>query len=666
MLNRLIVFVLLCLRCSTPSLYAQSNGPSQNLNQPVAEADSAAFYGAVNSYINPVLPGDHPDPTLLKVGDDFYHCGSSFHFNPYLPIYHSKDLVHWRIIGRVLPPAKAGMVNDQPSNGVWQGAITYFYGSYWIYFSSGGQWFSKADSPAGPWSAPVHVRENPQTGPLGYDNSIFIDDDGKPYMVIKNGQKINRLQALGRNGQLTDSVINLDWINAKLQYSWAEGPVMCKRNGYYYYFPAGDVSGGQYVLRATALTSDSTKWERLGNFFKPSPDPDNTFRNPNHISAPVQLADGTWWTIGQSYQKKDNNDWSGMGRQTSLYQVVWENDRPWGLPPVSTPIVKPALRNSNIPWRTVHADYFESDSLGAWWHFLTKKSAAAYSLSKRKGWVRLTPDSARAHLVQKETDHFYTAITRLEMGSSDSAVKGGIYLTNGNQRMFVRLYSQPQNDKSIILQLDTAIRRVSYPKGRSVWLKLERYEHQLSGFFSPDGKQWSPVGAPINASALDKAQPNFNSWVGTSIGLFAEGGPVDFDLFVCKDGFSPMPAVGSSNHYGIQKVTTAGDWLVTNNSTYGGWLMISGVDFGLANDAKAIELVATSSKGGTLEIILDDLKDGQKIAAVPIKPGNKASHVYPLSLPAGKLSGQHDLFIRFPAGVSQDIFLKSIRLLRRF
>src|ERR1051325_10834553 len=281
--------------------------------------DSSVYYRQVNTYVNPVLPGDHPDPTLLKVGDDFYHCGSSFHFTPYLPIYHSKDLVHWDVISRVVFPLKAGFVTDRPSAGIWQRAITYFYGSYWIYFSSNGQWFSKAPSPKGPWADPVQVKTNSVTGPLGYDNSIFVDDDGKPYMVIKNGQKVNRLQALGRDGQLTDTVINLDWINAKLQYSWAEGPVMCKRNGYYYYIPAGDVSGGQYALRGTALTSDSTKWERLGNFFKPITDPNARFRRPNHISAPLQLSDGTWWTIGQSYEKLGNDDWSGMGRQTSLY-----------------------------------------------------------------------------------------------------------------------------------------------------------------------------------------------------------------------------------------------------------------------------------------------------------------------------------------------------------
>lgn len=132
------------------------------------------FYNEVKTYVNPVLHGDHPDPTMLKVGDDFYHCGSSFHFTPYLPIYHSKDMVHWQVISRVAPPSVGNWVTDSPSAGIWQGAITYFYGSFWIYFSSNGQWFSKAETPLGPWTTPVKVETNPKTSRLGYDNSIFV------------------------------------------------------------------------------------------------------------------------------------------------------------------------------------------------------------------------------------------------------------------------------------------------------------------------------------------------------------------------------------------------------------------------------------------------------------------------------------------------------------
>jgi beta-xylosidase len=652
MLLKSIVFVFLGFSLTIPNLHAQQ-GP-----QSTAGTDSTHFYSEVNTYVNPVLPGDHPDPTLLKVGTDFYHCGSSFHFNPYLPIYHSKDLVHWKVISRVLPPANTDMVGDRPGGGVWQGAITYFYGSYWIYFSSGGQWFSRATSPEGPWTAPVRVKENPQTGPLGYDNSIFVDDDGKPYMVIKNGQKVNRLQALGRDGQLVDSVINLDWINANLQYSWAEGPVMCKRNGYYFYFPAGDVSGGQYVLRTSVLTADSSKWERLGDFFKPSPDSNNTFARPNHIAAPVQLEDGTWWTIGQSYQKKDQDDWSGMGRQTSLYQVVWEGDRPWGVPPVSGPVVKPALDNDHTPWRSVHTDHFNTDSLGAWWHFLTKPAAAQYSLAHRKGWIRLSPDSGRTHLVQKETDHFYSAVTRVDMSAGAPAANGGIYLTNGNQSVFARIYYAYGNHSRIVFQLDTARREVPYPKGKDVWLKLERLEHQLTGFFSADGKTWQQVGPPVSAVPIDKAQPNFNSWVGTSIGLFAEEGPVDVDFFVCKDGFSWLPAVGSSNYYGISKIKQGEEAGVISSSVHGGWLMISGVDFGAPGEAKTIEIVGSATKGGKLELLTDDLKEGVQIAEVPIMPGSRSART---SI-SYKVSGQHDLFIRFLEGAPGDILIQRIRL----
>jgi xylan 1,4-beta-xylosidase len=647
----LVVPGLICLAMlKTPLIQAQEN-------------PDKSYYQLVNTYINPVLPGDHPDPTLLKVGDDFYHCGSSFHFTPYMPVYHSRDLVHWEVIGRVLPPSKAGWVSDRPSAGTWQGAITYFYGSYWIFFSSGGQWFCKAGSPSGPWSDPVQVKTNPETGPLGYDNSIFVDDDGTPYMVIKNGQKVNRIQALGRDGQLTGTVINLDWINAKLQYSWAEGPVMCKHNGYYFYFPAGDVSGGQYVLRTKELTADSTKWERLGNFFKPVTDPDVGFRRPNHMSAPVHLADGTWWTIAQSYEKYNGDDWSGLGRQTSLYQIVWEGDRPWGLAPTTQPAEKPNLPQSGILWRSVQSDEFDTDVLGACWHFLTKKAAVNYSLSQRNGWIRLTPDNERTHLLQKETDHYYTAVTRVDLDATDSTAKAGIYLTNGNQRVIVRLYTGYDNVKKIIFDFDKEIRSISNQFGNSIWLKLERNEHNLTAYYSNDGNAWISLGEPISAVNLDKAQPNYNSWVGTSVGLFAEGKPADFDLFICKDGFSALSAAGYANYYGVKTIKKESEKVVTNTSSNGGWLMISGVELG-KKSASAIELVASSGAKGKLEIWLDDLQNGKLIATIPVIPTGGENNLKVFSKAVKNITGHHDVFIKFPTEKEGTIYIKSLRFLK--
>ncbi len=632
--------------------------------QPKA-ALAAEKYQQVKTFVNPVLPGDHPDPTLLRVGDDFYHCGSSFHFTPYLPVYHSKDLVHWEIISRVVAPTKGQWITDRPSAGIWQGAITYFYGSYWIYFSANGQWFSKAASPNGPWTDAVQLQTNAVTGPLGYDNSIFIDDDGKPYMVIKNGQKTNRLQALGRDGQLSDTVINLDWINGNLQYSWAEGPVMCKRNGYYYYFPAGDVSGGQYVLRTKELTSDSTKWERLGDFFKPVTDAKVGFRRPNHIAAPLRLGDGTWWTIGQSYEKYNDDDWSGKGRQTSLYPVTWEGDRPWGMAPSTAAIDNPVLPASAILWRSVASDYFDTDSLQLCWHFLTKKDAGSYSLNKRKGWIRLIPDSGRTSIVQKETDHYFSAVTRVNCSATDTTVKAGLYLSNGNQTTFLRLYTGFEGGKQIVFRFDTAVRTIPNKFGNTVWLKIARSQHLLTGYCSGNGKNWVSMGAPISVVNLDKVQPNYNSWVGTSVGLFAEGKAADFDLFVCKDGFSAMPAIGYSNFYGIEKISGNNSVSsVTNNSAYGGWMMLSGVALGNGlRNAAAIELSVSALKAGVLEIWLDDLnpQHGKLIASIPVSSSNSENNFKTFRKTIKNASGHHDVFIKFPAGSERQLFVQSVR-----
>jgi xylan 1,4-beta-xylosidase len=646
-----IVLGLICVILLKPSiLLAQSS-------------DDKSFYQEVKTYTNPVLPGDHPDPTILKVGNDFYHCGSSFHFTPYMPIYHSTDLVHWEVIGRVLPPSKAGWVSDRPSGGIWQGAITYFYGSYWIYFSANGQWFCKADSPAGPWSEAVEVKTNPKTGPLGYDNSIFIDDDGKPYMVTKNGQKVNRIQELGKDGQLTGTVMNLDWINAKLQYSWAEGPVMCKRNGIYYYFPAGDVSGGQYAMRGKELTADSTKWERLGDFFKPISDPNVGFRRPNHMSAPVQLADGTWWTVAQSYEKYDGDDWSGKGRQSSLYQVIWEGDRPWGVAPTTQPLVKPNLPQSGILWRSVQSDEFNSDVLSSNWHFLNKKAASNYSLTDRKGWIRLKPVNSLTHVVQKETDHYYSAVTYVEMNATDSSSKAGIYFTNGNQRVFARLYTGYDHGKKIIFNMGKETRSIANDFGIGVWLKIERNWHDLTAWCSRDGKTWIALGEPISAVDLDKTQPNYNSWVGTSLGLFAEGKPADFDFFICKDGYSSLLAAGYSNYYGVKTINDGTEKVVTNTSSNGGWFMISGVEFGKSSPS-AIEVVASSASKGKLEIWLDDLRDGKLIAVIPVSTTVGENNLKTISKAVKNISGHHDVFVKFPTGNEGTITIKSLRFVK--
>jgi len=227
----------------------------------------------------------------------------------------------------------------------------------------------------------------------------------------------------------------------------------------------------------------------------------------------------------------------------------------------------------------------------------------------------------------------------------------------------VQLYSGFDNGKKIVFRLDTAVRSIANDVGDVVWLKIERNLHQLKAWYSGDDKNWIQVGAPVNASILDRMQPNFNSWVGTSIGLFAEGKPADFDLFICKDGFSVLPAAGYSNFYGIKKEGLDDLLPVTSISAYGGWLMIAGVDLGQkGNAAGQVELLVSSRKKANIEIWLDDLKEGRLIATVPVEATGKKWKTFRKSVK--NISGHHDVFVKFPPGSANELLIKSIQFFR--
>ena len=175
------------------------------------------------TYINPVIPGDHSDCTLTKVGNDFYTTGSSF--NPTPVIYHSTDLIHWEAIAQ---PVSAAWSNygDASQGGCWGGQIVHYNNKWYDFFGRAFvMYFVTADKPQGPWSTPVLMNVPSSVPGFGADNSIFIDNDSIWYLLIKNGQPNNWIVQLGKNGQPSGAVYNLTWLNPApgYPYSWAEG-----------------------------------------------------------------------------------------------------------------------------------------------------------------------------------------------------------------------------------------------------------------------------------------------------------------------------------------------------------------------------------------------------------------------------------------------------------
>jgi len=171
-----------------------------------------------------VIPGDHPDPTLTRIGNDFYTTGSSFSVTPV--IYHSTDLVHWRVISQPVN-ASWSIFGSNPGEGCWGGNIVFYNNKYWDFFGHWGtMYFVTATSPAGPWGSPVKMNCPPSVPGLGMDNSIFIDDDNSWYLMVKNGQENNWILQFGNDGQPKGKILDLRWINRApaFPFGWTEGP----------------------------------------------------------------------------------------------------------------------------------------------------------------------------------------------------------------------------------------------------------------------------------------------------------------------------------------------------------------------------------------------------------------------------------------------------------
>ncbi|MGN6645550.1 MAG: family 43 glycosylhydrolase, partial [Cytophaga sp.] len=636
-------------------VFYRANTLAQISNQPGTNG--------IQTYVNPVLPGDHPDQTLMRVGNDFYSTGSNFHFTPYLPILHSTDLMHWEVIARVIPPTSSIPNNDAPAAGTWEGALAQFNNKFWVYFSNnagGGQYFCTATNMAGPWSAPVKVNTN--TGVYGYDNSIFVDDDGTPYMLLKNGQDLNGLQKLGMDGQPVGQAINMNWINSNGHpYSWAEGPVMCKRNGRYYLFVAGDVSGGQFVLSTANLTAGESGWTRHGTFWQNATSPGG-FTGPNHISQPIKLDDGTWWCLSHAY---NNGGWEGQGRQSHLHQVIWDaNGVPKGVPVNTNPVLGPNLPNNSISYEFDKSDYFESSTLSLNWHFFNKTMASTsrYSLSDRPGFLRLKPGSATTHILQKDKGQYYSLTTKVDLNATANGQQAGIRMMNGNDDLFFTLYTSYNNGKKIGMAFNGSSTEVTNTIGTTVWLRVERAAHILTGFYSADGLVWTQLGTK-DISSMDKSQTNWNQWVGTSIGLYASAASADFDQFSYRYGFVPIRVEGRNNWYGVTFANRTPGRVVTN-STSGDWLMLAGVDLGSGSKVTTgIEVnAASASSNGSLEVWLDNIGgDGTKVATIAIA-NTGGNDVWANVTSNFSASGQHDVYLRW-IGAAGIFSVNTIRFL---
>ncbi len=623
-----------------------------------------------DTFTNPVIPGDHPDCTLTKIGNNYYTTGSSF--NPTPVIYHSTDLVHWEAIAQ---PVSAAWTNygDAPAGGCWGGQIVYYNNKYWDFFGRAFiMYFVTADKPEGPWNTPTLMKCPSSVPGLGADNSIFIDDDGKWYLLVKNGQANNWILQLGNDGQPNGAIYNLCWINPapSYPYSWAEGPVMWKNKGYYYYCFARDVSGGQYIMRSRTLTDSSSSWTMLGDFFNES-DPlisSSLFQGPNHCSAAVMLDDSTAWIMHPVWRRGISNEWYGQGRQGLLNQVHYDtSNKPKADYPVNVPKNAPKLPSSGIPWMVPHSDFFDSDKLNPEWSFLGYTPASSYSLTNHTGWLTLSPKGKLNTVIKNDGEHNYSIITRLNFIAQSVNDQAGIWVFNGLQTLSAKLYCSidSSGNKIVAFSYETNFYKVNSPLisgNDTLLLKLVRVNHVLTGYCSSDGYNWIQVGSSINVADMENEQPNWNAWTGNRQGLFVQGRSAIFDFYIYRDAYTPILAECPANQYGTTISSKVKGISSLDNILNNEWALYAGVEFGNAEYSKNPDsltiTVSCASAGGVIEVWLDSLDSGTKIATCTINSTGSwtiyKAFTTNVLLP---VSGRHDVYLKFLGTGTNKLFM---------
>jgi xylan 1,4-beta-xylosidase len=616
------------------------------------------------TYMNPVIPGDHPDATVTRIGNDFYTTGSSFNVTPV--IYHSTDLVHWEAIAQ---PVKASWSNfgDIPGGGCWGGQTVFQHSKYWNYFSRANtMYFVSADDPAGPWSDPVMVTNPPALSySLGYDNSIFIDDNNKWYLVIKNGQPNGAIVELGIDGQPDGAIFNLTWLNPApdFPYSWAEGPVMWKHKGYYYYSFARDLAGGQKVMRSLTLTAEESAWEMLGDFFNETDPlkPGSLFANPNHSSAAVSLDDSTYWVIHPLYAK---GEWRGQGRQGLLNEVHYDAElRPVADYPVNRFFTAPDLPGSGIPWMVPKSDFFNSATLNPEWSFLGYTLDNTFSLSERPGWLRLSPkSSSKANTVIKnDGEHNYSLITHLEFNVTSMNDQAGIQIMRGDETRFVKLYSSVNDfgHKVIAFSFDDFKYEAENTIGNNVWLKIVRINHLITGYYSRNGIDWLQVGGSFDISEID-SYSDYSSFTGTRQGLFVNGSPAYFDLYIYRDAYTPILAECPANQFGTIPTSKVDGVSQLDSIHPNDWALYAGVEFGnddyLKRPTSVKITAACDGTGGTVEVWLDSINTGTKISECVISGTGGWNSFETFTASVDSISGRHDVYLFFKGSGSGRLF----------
>lgn len=410
------------------------------------------------TFQNPIITGMNPDPSICRAGDDYYLVTSTFEYFPGLPIYQSRDLVHWKLIGYALSQAGSNpLMGCDSSGGQYAATIRFHDGTFYVigtnYGGRGTQgiFYVTAADPAGPWSQPHW---------LGYwyvDPSLLFEDDVVYFLSPDN----NGSFLLGTLDLETDKFnVPLKKIAEGLGGTSPEGPHFYKVNDYYYIMSA---EGGTGYDHTEVIQRSKSPWgpyqaSPINPVASHKNDPDNPFHAIGHADI-IETPDG-WWLVCLGIRPKGGR-YHHLGRETFLAPVTWSEN---GWPKVGTDgIVKEEYPVPNLPQHTWEQetirDDFDGPSLRLPWNFLRNPHAEDWSLAARPGFLRLNGSKiclqekdSPAYICRRQTAFNIAVSTKIAFTPTASNEEAGLLIRGNDKNHYDFLITMSEGKRVVMFR----------------------------------------------------------------------------------------------------------------------------------------------------------------------------------------------------------------------
>ncbi|GAA5180617.1 glycoside hydrolase family 43 protein [Rugosimonospora acidiphila] len=518
---------------------------------------------------NPVLPGFDPDPSILRVADDYYLATSTFEWYPGVRVHHSRDLVHWRTLGGILTERRLlDLSGAGDSCGIWAPDLSYVDGRFYLVFTDtasfeSGYWDPRnyvvtAPDIAGPWSDPVPLHGH------GFDPSFFHDEDGSTWMLSMSADwRPGRERFAGIEARRFDRagmrlVGPVHRLFEGTSAGMTEGPRLYRGNGWYYLVTAEGGTSWEHqvtVARSSSLTGPY-QVDPAGPLLTSRGRPDLSLQKAGHGSL-VRTPAGEWYLAHLTARPYEPLGDCVLGRETAIQRVDWTED---GWPRVAGAV--PAVRVAGPdlpahPWPAEpEVDDFDSPQLGPQWSTLRRPASADWlTLAARPGHLRIHGGQSpvgrtRPSLVGRRVTAPRCALeTVMEFEPAGFRQLAGV-TAYYNTRNWHYAYVTLDDDGRRVLEVlscDSG-RRTGHPSARvelagagPVALRVE-FDGPVVRFGYDRGAGWHDLPVELDATILSdehaarvvRGEPEAWGFTGAFVGLWvqdlgADGGYADFD-----------------------------------------------------------------------------------------------------------------------------------------